>query len=175
MLINGKRKLVVILTVLVLSFTNLLTTGAQSAAAAVSIPIKSCLTPFAQYSAAKHLTPKQLVRVLQWAGFKGSSLKIAWAVAMKETHGNPIAHNFSRYTQDDSYGVFQINLYGTLKGRIKEFNLKSARQLTNPIKNAQIAFYMSSGGKNWTAWHSNPGERDHWIVQQWVKHYPQMA
>ena len=94
---------------------------------------------------------------------------------MKETHGNPIAHNFSRYTKDDSYGVFQINLYGPLKGRIKEFNLKSARQLTNPIKNAQIAFYISSGGKNWTAWHANPGERDHWIVQQWVKHYPQMA
>ena len=152
MLINGKRKLI-ILTVLILTISNLITTGTQSAAAIASVPIKSCLTPFAQYSLAKHLNPKQLAQVLEWAGFKGHSLKVAWAVAMKETHGNPIAHNFSRYTQDDSYGEFQINLYGPLKGRIREFGLKSANQLLNPIKNAQIAFSMSSGGKDWSPWH----------------------
>ena len=176
MLINGKRKLVVILTVLVLSFTNLLTTGAQLASAAVSIPINSCLTPFAQYSAAKHLTPEQLVRVLRWAGFKGSSLKIAWAVAMKESHGNPLSHNFNPRTGDNSYGMFQINLYGALKARVSQYGLTSAADLYNPVTNAKIAFQMTSGGRNWGSWgvgrNSYNGGVSTGVVQYWLKAIP---
>lgn len=173
MIINGKRKYVTLVLAGILTVTNIFTTNAK---AATLMPIvKSCLTPLGQYRLAKTLNPKQLYHVLQLAGFKGKSLKIAWAVAMKETHGNPKAHNFSRATQDDSYGVFQINLYGALKGRVKAFGLKSVKDLTDPILNAQIAYRMSSGGKDWSPWHSNPGERDHWLVVQWLKLYPQMA
>ena len=173
MKLYDKRKPVVLGIVLFLTITNLMTTTVK--AATLMPAVKSCLTPLGQYSIAKKLNPKQLKQVLIYAGFTGRSLKIAWAVAMKETHGNPIAHNFSRETKDDSYGVFQVNLYGALKGRIKEYRLKSAKDLTNPVLNAQIAYRLSSGGSDWSPWHSNPGQRDHWLVVQWLKLYPQMA
>jgi len=168
---NVKKNHITLFVVVVLIFSNLLTNSAKAALA----PVKGCLTPIAEYMNAKKLTPQQLYLVLQGVGFKGHSLNVAWAVAMKETHGNPIAHNFSRRTQDDSYGVFQINLYGALKARIKDFGLKSAQDLTNPVKNAQIAYKMSSGGTNWSPWHADPGERDHKLVQQWLKIRPQMV
>jgi hypothetical protein len=116
---NVKKRHLNIFLVVLLVFSNLVTVSARAAVA----PVKVCMAPIAQYMHAKKLTPKQLYEVLQYVGFKGHALKVAWAVAMKETHGNPLAHDFSRRTQDDSYGVFQINLYGALKGRVKEYGL----------------------------------------------------
>ena len=168
MYFNVKKNSIKLFLVVVLIFSNLLTISVN----AVTAPMKVCLTPIGEYMTAKKLTPKQLYIVLQGVGFKGHALKVAWAVAMKETHGNPLAHNYNPRTGDNSYGVFQINLYGALKGRVKAFGLKSAQDLTNPVKNAQIAYRMSSGGKNWSPWHANPGERDHKLVQQWMKLCP---
>ena len=167
---NGKRKFIILGLVGLLTITNVLTFPVRAAAPMV----QRCLTPIGEDSLAKKLTPKQLYEVLSFVGFKGHSLKVAWAVAMKETHGNPLAHNFSRKTGDDSYGVFQINLYGALKARLSEFNLKSPKDLTDPVLNAQIAYRMSSGGKDWSPWHSNPGERDHYLVNMWLKLCPQI-
>ena len=164
-----KRNYLILGLVALLSFGNLIAAPAKAAAPI----IEKCLTPLGEYRLAKKLNPKQLYQVLQLAGFKGHSLKVAWAVAMKETHGNPMAHNYNPRTGDNSYGVFQINLYGALKGRVKEFGLRSANDLHDPVTNAQIAYRMSSGGKNWTPWHADPGERDHWLVQQWIKLCPQ--
>jgi len=169
-----KRKYLILGLVALLTISNLISFTAKAAAPALS-KVQDCLTPIAQYRLAKTLNPKQLYQVLQLVGFKGHSLKVAWAVAMKETHGNPLAHNFSNKTGDDSYGVFQINLYGSLKGRVKEFGLKSAKQLTDPVTNASIAYSLSSGGKDWSPWHSNPGERDHYLVQMWLKLCPEMV
>ena len=167
---NDKRKFIVLGLIGLLTITNVLTFPVRAAAPIV----QSCLTPIGEYSLAKKLTPKQLYEVLSFVGFRGHSLKVAWAVAMKETHGNPLAHNFNRRTGDDSYGVFQINLYGALKGRLSDFHLKSAKELTNPVTNAQIAYRMSSGGKNWSPWHADPGERDHYLIQMWIKLCPQL-
>ena len=36
--------------------------------------------------------------------------------------------------------------------RRDKFNLDSNSDLFNPIKNAKIAYHMSNGGKNWSAW-----------------------
>jgi len=116
----------------------------------------------------KKLTKAQLYELLAYTGFQGKSLNTAWAVAMKETHGNPVAHNYNPHTGDNSYGVFQINLYGSLKGRISQFGLKSASDLTDPVVNAHIAYLMSNKGKNWSAWHSNPGQRDYRLVRQYA-------
>ena len=170
MSINVKNRKLKLFIVSILIITNLLTVSARAAVA----PIKVCLSPIGQYMTAKKLTPHQLYELLQYVGFKGHALKVAWAVAMKETHGNPLAHNYNPRTGDNSYGVFQVNLYGALRGRIKEFGLKSAHELTNPVKNAQIAYRMSSGGKNWTPWHADPGERDHKVVLMWIKLCPHM-
>ena len=167
---DRKRNFLIVGLIGLLTITNVLTFPVRAAAPVV----QRCLTPIGEYSIAKKLTPKQLYEVLSFVGFKGHSLKVAWAVAMKETHGNSLAHNFSRKTGDDSYGVFQINLYGALKGRVKDFGLKSAKDLTDPITNAVIAYRMSSGGKNWSPWHANPGERDHRLVQMWIKLCPKM-
>ena len=171
MSINVKKRKLRTFAVILLIITNLFVISAKAAVA----PIKSCLTPLGQYMTAKKLTPHQLYELLQYVGFKGHALKVAWAVAMKETHGNPMAHNYNPRTGDNSYGVFQINLYGALKGRVKEYGLKSANDLHNPVTNAQIAYKMSSGGTNWSPWHADPGERDHKLVQQWLKLCPQKA
>ena len=169
--LNDKRKLLILGLAALLTITNLVTFSAKAAVPA----FQRCLTPLAKFEVAKKLTPKQLYQVLQMVGFKGRSLKIAWAVAMKETHGNPLAHDLNAKTGDNSWGIFQINLYGALKGRISEFGLKHAYDLTNPVTNAQIAYQLSSGGTDWSPWHANPGERDHYLVKMWLNLAPQMV
>ena len=106
--------------------------------------------------------------MLEDVGFHGRGLQYAWAVAMKESHGNPVDYNFSYRTQDNSYGLFQINLYGALKARIAIFHLSKASELKDPVTNAQVAYQMSNGGNNWSAWKSNPGQRDYWVTRQYI-------
>ena len=167
--INGKRKLAVIALSVILAVSHSVTTAAHAVTAKV---VPTCVDPILKYSGMKHLTKIQVYDLLRLVGFKGKDLKIAWAVAMKETHGNPLAHNYNPRTGDDSYGMFQVNLYGALKGRIKEYGLESAKDLTNPVINAHIAYRMSSMGKNWTPWHADPGERDYKLVRYWLKAIP---
>lgn len=170
MIIDAKQKkyLAVILSV-VLIVSGLFTNSAHAVKAKV---VKPCISPISKYMHAKKLTPAQVYDLLKLIGFKGHELKVAWAVAMKETHGNPLAHNYNPRTGDNSYGMFQVNLYGALKGRIKAYHLKSANDLTDPVTNAQIAYKMSSGGKNWTPWHADPGERDRHLIVKWIALYP---
>jgi hypothetical protein len=172
-IIDAKKKkyLAVVLSV-VLAFSCMVTSSANALKAKV---VKPCISPLTQYMNAKKLTPTQVYDLLKLIGFKGHDLKVAWAVAMKETHGNPLAHNYNPRTGDNSYGMFQVNLYGALKGRIKEYGLKSATDLKDPVTNAQVAFKMSSGGKNWTPWHADPGERDNRVVQYWIKTAPSIV
>lgn len=104
-------------------------------------------------SNADKLSDKELVEVLRYAGFKGSSLKIAWAISKAESNGRPLAHNGNRKTGDNSYGIFQINMIdSTGVSRRDKFDLDSNSALFNPIRNARIAYHMSNGGKNWKAW-----------------------
>ena len=155
----------------------MVTNSAQAIKAKVvkpSIPstAKPSVPPISKYIRAKKLTKTQLYDMLKTVGFKGRNLKVAWAVAMKETHGNPLAHNNNSRTGDNSYGVFQINLYGSLKGRVQEYGLTSANDLKDPVINAQVAYKMSSEGNNWSPWKADPGERDHKVVQEWIKAAP---
>lgn len=100
------------------------------------------------------LKPLELKAVLQKAGFKGHDLVEAWGVAMKESMGKPFAHNKNSRTGDNSYGLFQINMIGSLgPARRDQFNLKSNNDLFDPLINAKIAYHMSDGGKDWSAWH----------------------
>jgi hypothetical protein len=160
---ENKKYLAIVLSI-VLALTGIVSDTANAVKAKV---IPTCVDPILKYSNMKKLNKSQLLELLRLSGFKGKALKTAWAVAMKETHGNPVAHNYNPHTGDNSYGVFQINLYGALKGRISEFGLKSAEDLTDPVTNAHIAYLMSNGGKNWAAWHSNPGQRDYHLVKQY--------
>lgn len=110
------------------------------------------------------LTKPALINILKKAGFKGAALRTAYAVAMKESHANPISHNYNPRTGDDSYGMFQINLYGSLKARTETYNLSSAKDLTDPVKNAEVAYSLSKGGTNWSPWKAEPGQRDYRVT-----------
>lgn len=115
--------------------------------------------------------------VLYEAGFRGKGLRTAWAVAMRESHGNPKSHNKNRRTGDNSYGLFQINMIGNLGyERRAKFDLESNSQLLNPLNNARIAYRMTKHGKDWSSWgigrHAYNGNRNEPAYRKWLKHYP---
>ena len=94
-----------------------------------------------------------LMDILRQAGFSGSSLSTAYAVAMAESGGNARAFNGNRNTGDQSYGLFQINMLGGMgPERRRAYGLSSNDDLYDAVKNAQIAYKMSKGGKDWSPW-----------------------
>ena len=100
-----------------------------------------------------NLTDWELKTLLSLVGFKGRDLVVAWAVAKKESNGRPLAFNGNHKTGDSSYGVFQINMIDDLgPDRRTRFDLESNAELFNPVKNAEIAYYMTSGGDDWSSW-----------------------
>jgi hypothetical protein len=101
------------------------------------------------YTPKTQLTEDQLTSILKQAGFSGNGLKMAKAIAFYESTNRPMAHNKS----SNCYGLFQINMTGSMgPDRREKYNLKSNSDLFNPLINAQIAYKMSNGGKNWSAW-----------------------
>ena len=132
-------------------------TAAPSATAAKEkkkVPAKPHrVTVLEKLSGAKRLTDKQLVQLLYATGFRGDSLRTAWAIAKRESGGRPTAYNGNSGTGDNSYGLFQINMIGNLgPSRRATFHIKSNNELLNPVVAARAAYQMSGGGKNWSAW-----------------------
>lgn len=87
------------------------------------------------------------------AGFSGDDLKIAVAVALAESGGNPQSHNIT--PPDNSYGLWQINMYGTLgPARRATYGLASNDALFDPATNARVAHgvFKASGWKAWTTY-----------------------
>lgn len=94
-----------------------------------------------------------LRELLTSVGFHGKGLDTAVAVAMAESGGHPTSHNTNAGTGDNSYGLFQINMLGSLgPDRLREYHLSSNNQLFDPLTNARVAYKMSDGGTNWTPW-----------------------
>ena len=113
--------------------------------------------PLDEFRNAKSLDGAELKSLLKAVGFEGKSLRVAWAVAMKESNGRPLAHNDDLSTGDNSYGIFQINMLGQLGiDRREKFDLEANKDLYDPITNAQIAYHMTAGGKDWSSWKINP-------------------
>lgn len=118
------------------------------------------------YTKKTMLKPEQLKDILHEVGFRGDGLKKAWATAMKESTGRPLAHNRNSNTGDNSYGLFQINMIGSLgPARLKQFDLKHNKELFDPYTNAKIAFHMSNGGKDWSAWHGITDKTREYLAQ----------
>jgi hypothetical protein len=155
--------------VLVQGLVGIPTASSPTQAEAQVVEQKAQEDVLAKYVNADDLTDTQLVELLQAVGFKGKDLKEAWAIAMKESHGSPLSHNGNRKTGDNSYGLFQVNMIGSLgEDRRDKFNLASNAELFNPVVNAQIAYFMSGGGKDWSAWKGT--ETD--VVKRWLKKFP---
>lgn len=91
--------------------------------------------------------------VIYQAGFRDNALEIAYAVALGESGGSRHAHNDNKDTGDDSYGLFQINMLGDMgPERRKLYNLEKNEDLFDAQTNANVAFEISEGGKNWQPW-----------------------
>ncbi|HNV69420.1 MAG TPA: LysM peptidoglycan-binding domain-containing protein [Candidatus Ozemobacteraceae bacterium] len=90
---------------------------------------------------------------LQRAGLSGEKLKVAWAVGMAESGGNPRAHNGNAGTGDNSYGLYQINMINSLgPARRRQYNLSSNEELFNPETNIRVMLHMSNNCTNWQPW-----------------------
>lgn len=119
-----------------------------------------------KYQNSTKLTDRQLKELLSAVGFQGKHLAEAWAVAKKETHGNPLAFNGNEKTGDASFGLFQINMLRDLgPERRAKFGLNYNADLLNPVLNAQVAYYMSDGGTDWSSWHGITPKTKELIVQ----------
>jgi hypothetical protein len=122
-----------------------------------------------KYENAHSLTDSQLVELLKAVGFKGKALRTAWAVAKAESNGRPFAFNGNTKTGDSSYGIFQINMLGTLgPDRRDKFNLDLNAELFSPVTNAEIVYHMTKGGEDWSSWSSyNKG-----AINKWLNKFP---
>jgi hypothetical protein len=133
---------------------NLLIKQAQSLTATPKVAfVVSKAKMLKTYENKTHLTDRELKQLLTLVGFKGNDLVVAWAIAKKESNGRPLAFNGDHKTGDSSYGMFQINMIDQLgPDRRDKFDLESNAELFNPVKNAEIAYYMSQGGDDWSSW-----------------------
>jgi hypothetical protein len=105
------------------------------------------------YKPSQALSDKELNQLLSAVGFEGKALRTAWAIAKRESHGRPLAYNGNRKTGDSSYGIFQINMLGNLGvDRKEKFNLRTNYELFDPVVNAEITYFMTQGGTDWSSW-----------------------
>jgi hypothetical protein len=112
------------------------------------------------------LTDLELKELLSLVGFKGKDLVVAWAVAKKESNGRPLAYNGNHRTGDSSFGMFQINMIDALgPDRRTKFDLESNAELFNPVKNAEIAYYMTNGGEDWSSWKGITPRTKSWMAK----------
>ena len=118
------------------------------------------------YKPSEMLTDQELLTLLKTVGFEGSGLKKAWSIAKRESNGRPLAYNGNKKTGDSSYGIFQINMIGDLgPKRLEKFDLKSNSQLFDPVTNAEITYYMTDGGADWSAWKGMTPRAEEWLLQ----------
>jgi hypothetical protein len=121
------------------------------------------------YKPSEMLTDSELIKLLKSVGFEGKALKTAWAVAKTESNARPLAYNGNRNTGDSSYGIFQINMLGQLGiDRKEKFELRSNILLFDPVINAEITYYMTQGGKDWSSWSSVKTG----AVEKWLDKFP---
>ena len=125
-------------------------------------------------------TDEELAKMLSTIGFEGRALKVAWAVVKKESNGRPLAFNGNVKTGDNSYGIFQINMIGGLGvARRDKFDLDSNKDLFDPVVNAQIAYYMSNEGSDWSSWGVGKfpynGNTEQAMYNLWITKFPEGA
>ena len=120
----------------------------------------------ASYSPSEMLTDEELKQLLETVGFEGAGLKKAWSIAKRESNGRPLAYNGDKKTGDSSYGLFQVNMIGNLgPERLEKFNLKSNKELFDPVTNAEITYYMTDGGSDWSSWKGMTPKAKEWLLQ----------
>jgi hypothetical protein len=93
------------------------------------------------------LTAGQLYQLALSVGFPASTAVQMTAIALKESGGNTNAYN--GVPPDDSYGLWQINMYGNLgPARMAQFGLNAETDLFDPGTNASAAYQIWGGNDN---------------------------
>lgn len=93
----------------------------------------------------------ELVTLAQSVGLSEKRARVAAAIAMAESGGNPNAHN--AVPPDNSYGLWQINMLGSMgPDRRRRYGLPSNEALFDPRRNAMVMADISKQGGNFSAW-----------------------
>lgn len=119
-------------------------------------------------------------RLVKWiweAGFRGEEIRVAWAIAMRESNGNP---NESSYPD---LGLMQLNSptwQGTKYWPSDVYdpvqNLKAVKKMVRDmgwqpwglrVKNGEVSYDFSSYG-GWSSW-----QHENWIVIPFERYYAQ--
>lgn len=103
-----------------------------------------------------------LAGLAQSAGFTPQQARIMAAIAMAESSGNPRAHNPNARTGDNSYGLWQINMLGSMgPERRRLFGIRSNEQLFDPATNARAAYsiFRQQGFNAWSVYRSGAYRR----------------
>jgi hypothetical protein len=167
-------------TLMVIMLTIVTTNQAYAAYNRADTPTVSTtvvVDPLDKYREMTEFSPKDLADMLELVGFKGYSLKLAWAVVMRESRGHSVSHNKTSSTGDNSYGLFQINMLGSLgEIRREKFGIKYNAELLDPVTNAQAAFYMTDHGTDFGSWGLGPnaydGSSSEPAVTIWLDDFP---
>jgi len=108
-----------------------------------------------------------LLGYLQQAGLTGEELRMAWAIGMAESGGDPGAFNGDSSTGDMSYGLFQINMIGELgPERMAQYGLSCYEDLYDPATNIRVMIQMSANCSDWSPWSTyNRGNYEEYLSQ----------
>jgi hypothetical protein len=101
------------------------------------------------------LKGSQVYQLARGAGFSSSQADTMTQIAYKESGWNASAYNGNAGTGDNSYGLWQINMLGSMgPSRRKQFGLKSNSDLFNPATNARAArgIWKSQGFGAWSVY-----------------------
>lgn len=90
------------------------------------------------------LTPTQLKSVLIRAGFREPSIRIAWAIVMRESRAFPAIIGPKNTDGTRDYGLFQIN---DVHRSHADFS-----RILDPVYNAQVGFGLTNGGRDFSHW-----------------------
>lgn len=113
---------------------------------AAPAPLAPVTAPVAAATVRAYDCPNRLARLLHGAGFEGQSLRTAWAVAMRESHGRSLDESSPWYT--GALGIFQVQ---TSAHSGKGWWSRSA--MLDPRRQARIVYrHMTNKGRDWSAW-----------------------
>lgn len=116
------------------------------------------------------LSQAQIEMYARSAGLSADRAKVAAAIAMAESGGNPRSHN--PVPPDNSYGLWQINMLGSMgPTRRKQLGISSNEELYDPAVNARAMAQISSGGSNWQPWATYTGPDGKGADGPWRQYY----
>lgn len=123
----------------------------------------------------------RIARTLQAAGFRGDSLRTAWAIVMRESRGEPLDESSPWYT--GALGIWQVQ---TSAHSGKPWWSRSA--MLDPAKQSRLVYlHLSNRGRDFRHWGIGPGGSTDttfyggwsdsqvwaWITEPFQRHYAQ--